>query len=344
MYDQIPDPLGPFSLDEVCRRTGAHLLDKNDGSKIVADVASLSEAQVNHLSFLENRKYFSDFLRTNAKAVIVHSNAKNTAPAGIALLISPNPHKSFALAAQMFHPSSPPDPGISGDAWLHADCTIGQGTEIQAGARIFAGVNIGGNTFIGANTIVGKGVTIGTNCYLASNVTVTDCRIGNGVKIHPGARIGQPGFGFAMDKNGHTFVPQLGKVVIGNNVRVGANTTIDRGALRDTIIGDGCMIDNLVQIAHNVQLGRNCVIVGQSGVAGSSTLGNFVVVGGQTAIAGHLIVGDGVTIAGKSGVTHDLSKAGVYGGIPAVPIKQWRRQVGILANMVKRGLRRNTDE
>ena len=144
-----------------------------------------------------------------------------------------------------------------------------------------------------------------------------------------------------MDKTGHTLVPQLGRVVIGDDVRIGSNTAVDRGALRDTIIGDGCVIDNLVQIAHNVQLGRNCVIAGQSGVAGSSRLGNFVVVGGQTAIAGHLTIGDEVTIAGKSGVTRDLLKAGVYGGVPAVPIRQWRRQVGMLANMVKRGTRRD---
>ena len=138
-----------------------------------------------------------------------------------------------------------------------------------------------------------------------------------------------------MEASGHTQIPQIGNVVIGNNVRIGANTTIDRGALNDTIIGDGCMIDNLVQIGHNVQLGSNCVLAGQVGVAGSAILGDFVVVGGQSAIAGHLKLGDGVTIAGKSGVTRDLKGPGIFGGIPAVPIQQWRRQVGMLSNLVK---------
>ena len=333
--------LGPFTFDEICRRSGACLLDPDDGSKKVIDVAALSEAQIHHLSFLENPKYSSDFRETTAKAVIVHSDSKKDAPSGVALLISSNPHKSFALAAQMFHPLELPSPGVSADASVHSDCIIGQGAEVQTGVRIFERVRIGRNTFIGANTIIGAGVEIGDNCHLSSNVTVMHCSIGNSTSIHPGARIGQPGFGFAMDKTGHTLVPQLGRVVIGHDVRIGSNTAVDRGALKDTIVGDGCVIDNLVQIAHNVQLGRNCVIAGQSGVAGSSKLGNFVVVGGQTAIAGHLTIGDEVTIAGKSGVTHDLLKAGIYGGVPAVPIRQWRRQVGMLANMVKRGMRRD---
>jgi len=340
--DPIFQPLGPFSLNEVCSESGATLLNAGDGLKVVSDVASLKDATSVHLSFLENRKYHADFRVTAAKAVIIHPNEKGNAPKGAALLLSLNPYKSFALAAQMFHPLEQPlNPGVSDIAWLHPDCSVGLGTEIEPGAKVFKGATIGENCFVGANTVVGSKVIVGDNCHLSSNVTVTHCHMGRGVTIHSGARIGQAGFGFAMDRSGHTSVPQIGMVLIGDNVRIGANTTIDRGALSNTIIGDGCMIDNLVQIAHNAQLGRNCVMAGQSGVAGSSILGDLVVIGGQSAVSGHLVLGSEITVAGKSGVTRNLTQPGIYGGIPAVPIQQWRRQVGMLANMVKRHLRRH---
>ena len=341
MGERISDPLGPFSLTEICCKSGASLFDAADGQALVSDVASLKEATDVHLSFLENRKYHADFRTTAARAVIIHPNEKGHSPKGVALLLSSNPYKSFALAAQMFHPLKEPiNPGVSNCAWIHPGCSVGLGTEIEPGARIFKGASIGENCFVGANTVVGSKVIVGDNCHISSNVTITHCHMGRGVTVHSGARIGQAGFGFAMDRSGHTSVPQIGMVLIGDNVRIGANTTIDRGALSNTIVGDGCMIDNLVQIAHNVQLGRNCVMAGQSGVAGSSILGDFVVIGGQSAVSGHLVLGNGITIAGKSGVTHNLPQPGIYGGIPAVPIKQWRRQVGLLANMVKRHLRR----
>ena len=341
MGELIFEPLGPFSLNEICRESGATLLDASDALVVVSGVESLKEATGIHLSFLENRKYRADFRTTKARAVIIHPNEKGDAPRGAALLLSSNPYKSFALAAQMFYPLEETlNPGVEDGAWLHPDCSVGVGSQIEPGARIFKQATIGKNCFVGANTVVGSKVVVGDNCHLSSNVTVTHCRMGRGVTVHSGAKIGQAGFGFAMDRSGHTSVPQVGMVLIGDNVRIGANTTIDRGALSNTVIGDGCMIDNLVQNAHNVQLGRNCVIAGQSGVAGSSILGDFVVMGGQSAVSGHLILGDEITIAGKSGVAHNLSGPGIYGGIPAVPIQQWRRQVGMLANMVKRRLRR----
>jgi UDP-3-O-[3-hydroxymyristoyl] glucosamine N-acyltransferase len=342
VHQRIFEPSGPYSLGEICRKSGATLLEAGDSLKVVADVASLKEATGAHLSFLENRKYYTDFRVTAAKAVIVHPSQKGDAPKGTILLLSSNPHKSFALAAQMFHPLEKPlNPGVSESAWLHANCSIGLGTEIEMGAKIFDGVSIGENCFVGANTVIGSKVILGDRCHLSSNVTITHCHMGRGVTIHSGARVGQTGFGFAMERSGHTWVPQIGMVLIGDNVRIGANTTIDRGALDDTIIGDGCMIDNLVQIAHNVRLGRNCVVAAQSGVAGSSVLGDFVVIGGQSAVSGHLLLGDEITIAGKSGVSHNLPRSGIYGGIPSVPIQQWRRQVGMIANMVKRHLRKD---
>ena len=336
VISQSFQPLGPFSLDEICGRIGAELSDPTKGSSTIKDVASLERATSEHVSFLENRKYYEDFCKTGANAVIVRRGLQKGAPKGVTLLFSNNPHKAFALVSRMFHPlEEAARPGIDKTAWVHPDCSIGEGTEIQCGAKISEGVQIGNNCVIGANTIIDKHVFLGDRCHIKSSVTISHCLMGNGVTIFPGAQIGQAGFGFAMAASGHIQIPQIGKVVIGNNVRIGANTTIDRGALNDTLIGDGCMIDNLVQIGHNVQLGKNCVLAGQVGIAGSTILGDFVVVGGQSAIAGHLVVDDGVTIAGKSGVTRDLKGPGVFAGIPAVPIRQWRRQVGLLSNLVK---------
>lgn len=341
MINQRFEQLGPFSLNEISRRIGAELSDSTSGSNVIKGVASLQTATREEISFLENRKYYKDFCNTEANAVIVQRGVQKEAPKGVILLFSANPHKAFALVSRMFYPLEEAlSPGVDATAWLHRDCLIGKGSEVQSGARIFEGAQIGKNCLVGANTVIGSQVTIGDGCHIKSNVTISHCRMGSGVTIFPGARIGQAGFGFAMEASGHTQIPQIGKVVIGNNVRIGANTTIDRGALNDTVIGDGCMIDNLVQIGHNVQLGSNCVLAGQAGVAGSAVLGNFVIVGGQTAIAGHLVLGDGVTIAGKSGVTRDLKGPGVFGGIPAVPIQQWRQQVGMLSNLVKRRLNR----
>tara|TARA_Y100000588_G_scaffold379761_1_gene462478 strand:- start:1250 stop:2299 length:1050 start_codon:yes stop_codon:yes gene_type:complete len=337
---QISKSLGPFSLDEICRKIGAKLSDSRKGSNQIKGIASLQTATKEQVSFLENRKYYKYFCNTQANAVIVHPSLQKGAPKGVTLLLSDNPHKAFALVSRMFHPLEEAlNPGVDSAAWLHQDCLIGKGSEIQSGAKICEGAKIGKNCLVGANTVIGKDVTIGDACYIKSNVTISHCDMGDGVSVFPGARIGQAGFGFSMEASGHTQIPQIGKVVIGNNVRIGANTTIDRGALNDTIIGDGCMIDNLVQIGHNVQLGRYCVLAGQAGVAGSAILGDFVVVGGQSAIAGHLNLGDGVTVAGKSGVTRDLRGPGIFGGIPAVPIQQWRRQAGMLSNLVKRRLK-----
>ena len=336
---------GPFSLDDICREIDAELSDLTKGSTLIKGVAALKIAKSEQISFLENRKYYKDFCNTQASAVIVHRSLRKGAPEGVTLLFSQNPHKAFALVSQMFYLLEEAlTPGVDATAWVHPDCLIGEGSEIQSGARVDKRAQIGKNCFVGANTVIGEQVSIGDNCYIKSNVTISHCNIGNNVTVFPGARIGQAGFGFAMDASGHTQIPQIGKVLIGNNVRIGANATIDRGALSDTVIGDGCMIDNLVQIGHNVHLGSNCVLAGQAGVAGSAVLGDFVVVGGQSAIAGHLKVGDGVTIAGKSGVTRDLKGSGVFAGIPAVPIQKWRRQVGMLSNLVKRRSKRGGHE
>ncbi len=189
---------------------------------------------------------------------------------------------------------------------------------------------------MGANAVLEEGVVLGVDCRIGAGATLSHCLIGDRTVIYPGARIGQDGFGFASGPDGHLRIPQIGRVIVGDDVEVGANTTIDRGSANDTVIGDGCMIDNLVQIAHNVQLGKGCVIVSQVGISGSTKLGNYVVCGGQTGFAGHLEIGDGVTLAARSGVIHDLAAGQAYGGVPAIAHRQWKRQIIAFAKLAQR--------
>ena len=196
---------------------------------------------------------------------------------------------------------------------------------------------IGNGTTVAANAVVGYRVVLGENCYVGAGATIIHAIVGNEVIIHPGVRIGQDGFGFALGLSGHTKIPQIGRVIIGSNVEIGANSTIDRGALSDTVVGDGTKIDNLVQIAHNVVIGRNCVIVAQSGIAGSARLGDSVVMGAHSGVIGHVTVGSRAQIAGMGHVKDDVEAGARMGGTPARPFKEWAREVAALRQLARRG-------
>jgi len=307
---------GPFTVSQIAEMTGAEPGPGVDADRVLNDVAALDTAGGDELGFLENTKYLDAFAASGAGACFVQAKFAARAPQGMALLISAAPYKAYARAAQAFYPDT-------------AAASVSPRAEIDPSAEI------GRNCRIGANTVIGAGVVIGDDCDIAANVTISHSVIGDRVRLYPGVRIGQDGFGFAPDPAGHVKVPQLGRVMIGSDVEIGANSCIDRGSGPDTVIADGCWIDNLVQIGHNVRLGRGCILVGQSGVAGSSTLGDFVAVGGQVAIAGHLTVGSGAQIAGQSGVVADVEAGVVVGGTPAQPIRDWHRQSLLLAKMVR---------
>jgi len=251
----------------------------------------------------------------------------------MALLLTKEPYKAFARAAQAFYPAKPVIPGIAPTAIIGpaatvpADCEIGPYVVIEAGARI------GARCQIGAHTVVGPGVELGDDCRVGPHVTLTHCLIGARVVLHPGVRIGQPGFGFAPDREGPAKIPQLGRVVIGDDVDIGANTTIDRGSGHDTVIGPGTMIDNLVQIGHNVVLGRGCILAGQVGISGSTKLGDFVMAGGQAGLAGHLNIGTAARIAAQAGLMRDVEPGGTVAGAPAVAITSFWRQVAVLQRL-----------
>ncbi|MCC6597386.1 MAG: UDP-3-O-(3-hydroxymyristoyl)glucosamine N-acyltransferase [Alphaproteobacteria bacterium] len=325
-----------YTLKEIAEIINAEPAPGADLSHRLKDVAPLDTATNAELSFLDNIKYKAQFQSTGAGACIVHPDAAQAAPPGVHLLLSRHPYKAYALAAQAFYPQEKPDAEISPFAHIHPSATIGKGATIEAGVVIGEGVDIGEDCWVEANTVIAANVEIGAFCRIGANATLSHCIIGHHTRLYPGVCIGQDGFGFAIDPKGHVKVPQLGRVLIGNGVEIGANTTIDRGAGPDTVIGDGTWIDNMVQIGHNVKIGRGCIIVSQTGISGSTILEDFVAIGGQVGIAGHLRIGMGARIAAKSGIMRDVPAGEEQMGYPALPIKQFMKQVALLKRLIKK--------
>lgn len=329
---------GPFSLGELASRIGAVLADPAQASRQITDVAPLDQADGEQLAFLDNPKYADAFSVTKAGACILHEKHAGLAPPNVALLLSPKPYLSYARAAQLFYPPPKPAPGIHPTAVIQEGVKLGEGVAVGPCAVIEAGADIGRGTSIGPGAVIGRNVVVGADCRIGASVTLSHCVIGARATLHPGVRIGQDGFGFAPDPAGHVKVPQLGRVLVGDDCEIGANTTIDRGAGPDTVIGPGCWIDNLVQIGHNVTLGRGCIVVAQAGIAGSTQLGDFVVLAAQSGVAGHLKLGTGARVGAKSGVMTDIPAGESFFGIPATKVKEYFRQVAILRRLAqKRG-------
>jgi UDP-3-O-[3-hydroxymyristoyl] glucosamine N-acyltransferase len=326
---------GVFTVEALAALSGSRLTDPLLGDRLIEDVAPLETAGPADVTFLDNRKYTDAFVNSRAGAAFVVETLAARAPAGMAVLVSPEPYKAFAHAAQAFYPQDPvtryraTSAAIEPSATVPQDCSIGANVVIEAGARL------GARCEVGANTVIGGKVEIGDDCRIAANVTLSHCRLGARVVLHPGVRIGQAGFGFAPDPAGPIKIPQLGRVIIGDDVDIGANTTIDRGSVHDTVIGQGTMIDNLVQIGHNVVIGRGCILVSQVGISGSTTLGDFVVVGGQAGMAGHLRIGDRARIGAQSGVIRDVKPGETVIGSPAIPVREFWKQVALATK--KRG-------
>ena len=330
------DRAGPFTLEAVAALSGVSLRGPVDGGRLLRDVAPLETAGPEEVTFLDNRKYLEAFACCRAGAAFVDDRAAERAPAGMALLVSDEPYKAYARAAQAFYPvpaviaRRAPSALIDAAAFVPEDCDIGANVIIEAAARL------GRRCRVGPNTVIAAGVEIGDDCRIGANVTLSHCLIGSRVVLHPGVRIGQDGFGFAPDPSAPIKVPQLGRVLIGDDVDIGANTTIDRGSGPDTVIGAGSMIDNLVQIGHNVVLGRCCILAGQVGISGSTRLDDFVMVGGQGGLAGHLHIGRGARIAAKSGIMRDVAAGETVCGSPAVPLTEFMRQTAVLQGLAKK--------
>lgn len=322
----------PKTLSDIAALAGG-TLTAGDGAVLFDDVAPLDQAGPAQLSFFDNIRYKESFTASKAGACIVSEKAASFAPPGMPLIISKNPYKSYALVAQAFYPDTYPAADISAAAYVDPSAAVAKGCVVEPGAVIKAHAKIAEGCWIEANAVIGEGVQIGPKSRIGANATVSHAVIGAGVRLYPGVRVGQDGFGFAIDPAGHVKVPQLGRVLIEDHVEIGANSTIDRGAGPDTIIGSGTWIDNLVQIGHNVRIGRGCVLVAQSGVAGSTTLEDFSVLAAQAGVAGHLRIGKGARIGAKAGVMRDVPAGEEQLGAPAVPVKDFMRQVVALKRL-----------
>jgi UDP-3-O-[3-hydroxymyristoyl] glucosamine N-acyltransferase len=338
---------GPFTAAALAGRIGAELRAGDDGDRALADLRPLGEAGVNHLTFVDNRKYLEQLAATKAGACIIAPAFAGRLPSGVVALLMKAPYRGFALALQAFYPTSMKSPTAGYDAReqaspVHPTARIEAGAIIEPGAVIGREAWIGSGTTVAAGALIGYRVTVGRDCYIGPGASLTNTLLGDRVILHAGVRLGQDGFGFAMGATGHLKVPQIGRVIVQDDVEIGANSCVDRGALKDTIIGEGTKIDNLVQIGHNVVVGRRCVIVAQSALAGSSVLEDFVVMGGQSGIAGHLTVGAGAQIAGGSHVKDDVPPRSRMVGTPALPIREWTRERMALRRLAK-GAAADTD-
>jgi UDP-3-O-[3-hydroxymyristoyl] glucosamine N-acyltransferase len=339
---------GPFPLRVVADTIGAELSDSADGVRTIHDVRSLRQAGPGHITFFENRKYIGQLASTQAEACILASAYAARTPGATAALTTPSPYIAFARAVALFYADglrskAAAAPADRDGGHVHPSAQIAEGVTIEPGAVVGREAVIGRGTTVAAGAVVGYRVVLGSNCYIGAGATITHALVGNGVIVHAGARIGQDGFGFAMSANGHRKIPQIGRVIIGDDVEIGANSTIDRGSLSDTTIGEGTKIDNLVQIAHNVVIGRHCVIVSQSGVAGSAELGDFVVMGAHSGVIGHVKVGSGAQIAGMAHVKNDVEPGARMGGTPARPFKDWAREVAALKQLGRKDAKRPSE-
>jgi UDP-3-O-[3-hydroxymyristoyl] glucosamine N-acyltransferase len=328
------DRAGPFPLERLAAESGAVLADAGMAAQQVVDIRPLSEAGPRDAAFLDNTKYLPDLAATKALACFVQQKFVDRLPPGTVALVTPEPYRAYAQALALFYPgASHPKAGwvVQGsEASVHPSARLEPGVTVEAGAIVGPEVQIGSGTHIAAGAVIGFRCAVGRNCYIGPRAVVTHSLIGNNVIIHAGVSIGQDGFGFAMGKAGHLKVRQIGRVIIQDWVEIGANSTIDRGALRDTIIGEGTKIDNLVQIGHNVVVGRHCILVSQVGISGSTVLEDFVIMGGQSGTVGHITLGAGAQIAGGSGLTESVPPGARYGGLPARPLRQWAKETAIL--------------
>ncbi|MBA2587774.1 MAG: UDP-3-O-(3-hydroxymyristoyl)glucosamine N-acyltransferase [Alphaproteobacteria bacterium] len=335
--------LGPFTLAQICEKAGIAVPAGAEGSQAIADLADLSGAGAQHLAFFSGAKVLHEaFAASQAGACLVPlaASAKGgkrpEAPAGMVVLESVSVAQAFAVIAAMFYPHHSQPRWQQKDA-ISPEARIGVDVRLAPGVVIAPGAEIGDRTSLGPGAVIGPGVAIGRDCEIGALVTISHAYVGDRVVMLPGAHVGQPGFGFTTNGSDYLKVPQLGRVIVQDDVEIGSSTTIDRGALGDTVIGEGSKLDNLVMIAHNCQIGRHCVIAGQTGLAGSVVLEDGVVLAGQVGLGDHSRVGAKARMGARSGTGSAIFLDGGvdYGGAPAKPVREWAREIHALARLAK---------
>jgi UDP-3-O-[3-hydroxymyristoyl] glucosamine N-acyltransferase len=330
-----------LTITEIIALTGAEASDATRLSHVIRDVAPIDHAGPADLTFIENNKYLDALATTHAGACLMPARFESRAPSGLTVLRTPEAFQAFVtvhskLYPQALRPGSLFEAnGIAPNATIHPTARIESGVTVDPGAVIGPRVEIGAGSIIGATAVIGADVLIGRDCVIGAGGSIMHALIGDRVVIHPGCRIGQDGFGYAGAKQRK--IPQTGRVIIQNDVEIGAGTTIDRGSIRDTTIGEATKIDNLCQIGHNVVIGRHCVVVAQCGLSGSVTLEDFAMLGGAVGLAPHVTIGKGGRVAARSGLMHDVPPGETWGGYPATTSRQWMRQQATLARLATPG-------
>jgi UDP-3-O-[3-hydroxymyristoyl] glucosamine N-acyltransferase len=332
-----------LTIGDIVTLTGAKPRPTAPLERRISNVAPLDTALASDITFLDQAKYAAALADSRAGACLLTSRFAAAAPESLAVLVTPEPYRAFVAVARALFPAAlrPSSlfavSGRSPDARVHASARIEAGVTIDPLAIVGPGAEIGAGTLIAAGAVIGPGVRIGRDCAIGAGASVLCALIGDRVIIHPGARIGQDGFGYLPSPRGHQKIPQARRVIIQDDVEIGANTTVDRGSTRDTVIGEGTKIDNLVQIAHNVSIGRHCLIAGQTGISGSSQVGDFVMMGGQVGLADHVSIGAGAMLGAKAGLMSDVPAGGKWLGSPAEPVRDFMKGVAVVRRLARRG-------
>jgi UDP-3-O-[3-hydroxymyristoyl] glucosamine N-acyltransferase len=326
----------------VAELTGAVPAAKAPLDRVVDDVAPLDLAGIRDLAFLDKERYLDDLAATDAGICLLSERFADRAPAHVAVLITPQPYRAFVAIAQRLYPdaarpSSLFDAGeVAKGAWLHSTARVEKGVGIDPLAVVGPRTEIGSGTIVQAGAVIGPDVRIGRSCSIGAGSSITNALIGDRVIIHAGCRIGQDGFGYTMGGAGLMKVPQVRRVIVQDDVEIGAGTCVDRGSTRDTVIGEGTKIDNLVQVGHNVTIGRHCVIVSQVGISGTVSIGDFVMLGGKVGIADHLTIGSGARVAAAAALMSDVPPGATYMGYPAEPAREWLRGLAAMRRLVRK--------